>query len=44
MRQSDKVDKLLDALYKARGGFKELERNGKNWYFKDKSTNKPHMF
>jgi len=44
MRQSDKVDKLLDALYKARGSFKELERNGQNWYFKNKSTNKPHMF
>ena len=37
MNQSDKIDQLLNALYEAKANFTELEKNGENWFFKNKS-------
>lgn len=43
MNQSQQIDQLLNALYEAKAGFKELEKNGKNFYFKN-AKGQPHLF
>tara|TARA_R100001440_G_scaffold44024_3_gene63800 strand:- start:11911 stop:12630 length:720 start_codon:yes stop_codon:yes gene_type:complete len=43
MKCSEKINELLTALHTARQGFKELEKNGQNFYFKSKAG-KPHMY
>ena len=43
MNQSQQIDQLLNALYEAKAGFKELEKNGKNSYFKN-AKGQPHLF
>ncbi len=43
MNQSQQIDQLLNALYEAKASFKELEKSGENWYFKNK-RNEPHLF
>ena len=43
MKSSDKIGDLLTALHNARKGFKELEKNGQNYYFKNQAG-KPHLF
>ncbi len=43
MKSSEQIGELLTALHAARKGFKELEKNGQNYYFKSKAG-KPHLF